>query len=537
MGHRQMFNTSQIFETDNVHGWNHSEQPYMQNARAGAPENNSLTHPPNMVIQNGHTATQWTPAPRSSRDSSWNYADELPHYHSWAPGPSQTPYLYQSAAGSFHMQQDNYSHHPASANHFGQTVSRIDGGVLDQTEVSGVRPYKRKYPGNASVFDRGSTSRYHDVGSNFHLHDGQWEEKQRTESHNRSSEYRPNHEYNFLSSGTEVNLRNMRSRTSVYLDPNQTSNTVPNSFSDHTIDQSNLVDGWRQTSNAPSREWNHNFILPAVHGEAFNSNSRFSSHEPNPLNLLNNRSNAAVEVGGYKNDTTSHRDPVSQNLNGNFNNSVTGARSGCDQRAIPTFRASSSNFHSSHVAVPDERLQTIAESYPSRHLGAFSSPRMRHIGRNWRNLTSSGRHRAYNEETSLHDRLSPEGVMAVHHRSPYHGSRTLFDHYRSMRLDVDNMSYEELLALGERIGSVSTGLSDDLISKCLVESTYLSSDIFQDEGTCVICLDDYRNMDDVGTMKVCGHDFHVACIRKWLSIKHLCPICKATAADDNAKIE
>lgn len=538
MGHRQMFNTSQIFETDNNQRWNHTEQPYTRNARAGASESNSLTHPANnMAIQDRRVTSQWTPAPRSSRYSSCNYAGELPRYQSWAPGPSHTPYLHQSADGNFHMGQDNYSHHPASANHFGQTVSRIEDDFLDQTVVSGVRPYKRKYPGSASVFDRGSTSRHHDVGnvSNLHLNVGQWEE-QSTEFHNRSSEYPPNREYNRVSSGTEGNLRNVRSRTSVYLEPNQTNNTISNSFSGQTIDQSNSVDVWRQTSNAPSREWNHNLILPAVHGEEFNSNSSFFSHDPNPLNLLDDRSNGTMEVGGHNNDTTSHRNPVSQNLNCNFNNSVIGARSGYDQRAIPTFRASPINLHPRHLTVPDDRMQNIAESYPPRHLQA-SSLRMRHISRNWRNLTSSDRHRAYNEERSLYDRLSPEGVMAVDHHLSYYGSRTMFDHYRGMRLDIEDMSYEELLALGERIGSVSTGLSDNLISKCLVESTYLSSDLFQDEGTCVICLDEYRNMDEVGTVKACGHDYHVVCIRKWLSMKNICPICKATAVDDNMKDE
>ena len=47
---------------------------------------------------------------------------------------------------------------------------------------------------------------------------------------------------------------------------------------------------------------------------------------------------------------------------------------------------------------------------------------------------------------------------------------------------------QELLALGERIGSVSTGLSEDLISKCVRETIHCSSDQIQEEGTCVICL-------------------------------------------------
>lgn len=50
----------------------------------------------------------------------------------------------------------------------------------------------------------------------------------------------------------------------------------------------------------------------------------------------------------------------------------------------------------------------------------------------------------------------------------------LLDRYRDLRLDVDNMSYEELLELGERIGHVSTGLREDEIIRCL-SKTNLSS--------------------------------------------------------------
>ncbi|OMO72518.1 hypothetical protein CCACVL1_17732, partial [Corchorus capsularis] len=50
------------------------------------------------------------------------------------------------------------------------------------------------------------------------------------------------------------------------------------------------------------------------------------------------------------------------------------------------------------------------------------------------------------------------------------------------------MSYEELLALGERIGNVNTGLFEESISKCLTETVYCFSDQIQDESNCVICL-------------------------------------------------
>jgi hypothetical protein len=146
---------------------------------------------------------------------------------------------------------------------------------------------------------------------------------------------------------------------------------------------------------------------------------------------------------------------------------------------------------------------------------------------------SSDRYRMVSDDGGYHDRFGPEGGMVMD-RSHYHGSRSSYDHHRDMRLDVDDMSYEELLALGERIGSVNTGLSGDSISKCLTESIYCSSDRFHDEGTCVICLEEYKNMDDVGMLRGCRHDFHAGCIRKWLSMKNVCPICKSAAmADDD----
>jgi E3 ubiquitin-protein ligase RNF38/44 len=129
--------------------------------------------------------------------------------------------------------------------------------------------------------------------------------------------------------------------------------------------------------------------------------------------------------------------------------------------------------------------------------------------------------------------------MAVDRAGVYGSARNILDYHRDMRLDVDNMTYEELLALGERIGSVSTGLSEDEMSKSLTNTIYCSSDLMQEEEeeaeeeTCVICLEEYKDMEDVGTLKACSHHYHVSCVRKWLSMKKVCPICKAPALPDN----
>jgi hypothetical protein len=49
-------------------------------------------------------------------------------------------------------------------------------------------------------------------------------------------------------------------------------------------------------------------------------------------------------------------------------------------------------------------------------------------------------------------------------------------------------------------------------------------------GTCNL-QEEYKNEEEVGTVKNCGHDYHVGCIKKWLLKKNTCPICKAPLSD------
>ncbi|GMP68934.1 hypothetical protein CsSME_00028373 [Camellia sinensis var. sinensis] len=97
-------------------------------------------------------------------------------------------------------------------------------------------------------------------------------------------------------------------------------------------------------------------------------------------------------------------------------------------------------------------------------------------------------------------------------------------------------STSRFYALGERMGNVSTGLSEDMISRCLTETLY-SSDQDRGEGSCAICIEEYANEEEIGTMKNCGHEYHVRCIREWLLVKKVCPICKAPALTDSLKEE
>ncbi|GMI91140.1 hypothetical protein like AT1G45180 [Hibiscus trionum] len=113
-------------------------------------------------------------------------------------------------------------------------------------------------------------------------------------------------------------------------------------------------------------------------------------------------------------------------------------------------------------------------------------------------------------------------------QSVFFGVADIHDRHRDMRLDVDNMSYEELLALEERIGNVSTGLSEGTIVNRLKQRTYASTSGAQLEAEpCCICQEEYNDGENLGTLE-CGHNFHADCIKQWLIQKNLCPICKTT---------
>ncbi|KAE9603747.1 hypothetical protein Lal_00001745 [Lupinus albus] len=113
------------------------------------------------------------------------------------------------------------------------------------------------------------------------------------------------------------------------------------------------------------------------------------------------------------------------------------------------------------------------------------------------------------------------------------------DQHRDMRLDIDNMSYEELLALEERMGTVSTALNEEALSECLKRSFYQpledasgSCNEHKEDTKCSICQDEYSVADEVGSLK-CEHKYHLACIQQWLRLKNWCPICKALVGPSN----
>ncbi|GFP92819.1 E3 ubiquitin ligase big brother [Phtheirospermum japonicum] len=90
-------------------------------------------------------------------------------------------------------------------------------------------------------------------------------------------------------------------------------------------------------------------------------------------------------------------------------------------------------------------------------------------------------------------------------------------------VDPDQLSYEELLALGERVGVENTGLSEAEITKHLHPLTCHSTTALLIDR-CVICQVEYEQGEQLVTLH-CDHLYHEDCIAKWLLIKKICPIC------------
>ncbi|KAM3321427.1 E3 ubiquitin ligase BIG BROTHER-related [Capsicum chacoense] len=99
-------------------------------------------------------------------------------------------------------------------------------------------------------------------------------------------------------------------------------------------------------------------------------------------------------------------------------------------------------------------------------------------------------------------------------------------------VDPDELSYEELIALGEFVGVETRGLSESEISKSLHSSTFQSNNSKTLIDKCVVCQLEYEEGEKLVALP-CDHSYHSNCIKKWLQIKKVCPICNDEVSSTN----
>ncbi|XP_047316734.1 E3 ubiquitin-protein ligase BIG BROTHER-like [Impatiens glandulifera] len=104
-------------------------------------------------------------------------------------------------------------------------------------------------------------------------------------------------------------------------------------------------------------------------------------------------------------------------------------------------------------------------------------------------------------------------------------------------VDPDNMTYEELLELGETVGTQNRGLTPDQISLLPVKKFKGRGFFFRKKSKterCVICQMEYKRGNRQMILP-CKHAYHVDCGTKWLSINKACPICYTEVSIENNK--
>lgn len=79
-----------------------------------------------------------------------------------------------------------------------------------------------------------------------------------------------------------------------------------------------------------------------------------------------------------------------------------------------------------------------------------------------------------------------------------------------MNVNPDEMSYEQLRELEERMGSVSKGLSPEVI-RALPTKMCMSKD-----ATCTICLENVNMWTSVMDIP-CRHEYHPQCLSEYLA--------------------
>ncbi|KAG6765238.1 hypothetical protein POTOM_029264 [Populus tomentosa] len=479
-----------------------------------------FSYPINPISTNGlKCASRQTLESGSLEHSQTYFRSEGPQVHTPISAPPHDVFPHCSAGGNFYPPPELNAAQVHSNQYNRHGIHEVEGGLLDQTMSTGRGPFNRKGPGVSTSRERGGTSGVYSAGStsnSFELH----HEKPTSDYRNNfDSSGLPPYMSSSLSIGGEDSPRNVRSRSRLDLEPNPRGTHLL-SFSSHP----------------------------------FSSTSHLRNH-PGPEDA----SNLNADITAYENPAAPPR-----YLHGFHAQASREGQNSYPRRAIPTCRTDISSSHFGQEATAIENGQHfLSETHNSRYPRPLSSGGWHSNHRERRPRISIERFQSFSNVVDAHDRIGSEScnftccndenassslrgshlvqnaklwdasellydpcslcsMQCVHISTkpefgfcligalmmldnPYlYGSINLFDQYRDMRLDVDSMSYKELLVLGERIGNVNTGLPEDV------------------------------SVDKAGTIKNCGH---ADCIKKWLSMKNMCPICKAPAVADSSNEE
>eukprot|EP01024_Parvocaulis_polyphysoides_P018837 TRINITY_DN18399_c0_g1_i3.p1 TRINITY_DN18399_c0_g1~~TRINITY_DN18399_c0_g1_i3.p1 ORF type:complete len:231 (-),score=36.90 TRINITY_DN18399_c0_g1_i3:176-868(-) len=139
------------------------------------------------------------------------------------------------------------------------------------------------------------------------------------------------------------------------------------------------------------------------------------------------------------------------------------------------------------------------------------------------------------QEEQEHER---ELIMLMQEQQQQQQQQQLHQNEQFDVVNPDNMTYEELSALGEVIGTVNKGLSPQQLSQLTSGKVGLgefrninsknNNNNSQNEKSveeCTVCRMEYESRQEIIKLS-CGHYYHSQCIRRWLENNKVCPVCQ-----------
>ncbi|PWA36192.1 zinc finger, RING/FYVE/PHD-type [Artemisia annua] len=515
MGHRDMSNQFMISGL-HQHASNHPpvEQSYIPMVRTVATDNGHFVAPMDHTLRGGSNSLRNFGGSYNEHHTSFvsMEAQQVPPFL----GPPVDPYTHSSTGGNTSVAPMGLVGHFHPSNYSDPGMGHIPAGNGG--------PFKRK----STSLSEGSSSNFYDAGSSS-------SSRMLIQKPDVDGLSLPPFRGSSISIDRQSSMRNVRSRSIPELEPCMTRTHVP-SYGPHfyqpTTHSANYpvpVHPVNLTADVMSQGWN-SVPYAATHGWTTPPDINGPRRETSQFN-----------AGGSSIDINAcHRNPFFQ---GNLASSSQHPHVSRVQSTEDAYSYNSGSITSVYRNGPPShcnytngsRSSTNELHFPFEAISTRYSNYSRAGGwddgyRNGRPRMAVPRLPPIVDAMGVHERLGRE-TLTADQLSFYHNSMNFPDQYQDMRLDIDDMSYEELLALEERIGNVSTGLSEEGMFECLSEQVYCSIDQIHEDDSCPICLEEFKNGEKVGRMKKCGHDYHVDCIKKWLVMKKICPVCKSECSN------
>ena len=113
-----------------------------------------------------------------------------------------------------------------------------------------------------------------------------------------------------------------------------------------------------------------------------------------------------------------------------------------------------------------------------------------------------------------------------YHGGRFGGGRYYYGH-RAMAPDIDNMTYEQLLArFGDGTENQDRGASAGQIASLPTSTVTNPDDLPNDCRECIVCMENFKRGDVRRTLPCLHSEFHAECVDRWLQSNASCPVCK-----------